>query len=138
MERHGSNREGFIVMLAPECLRTERQEWLLSNWRRCVQVYGWQQRQCMSLEGNYRSPQIWHAEPIRGPEPDRIEGYRVEDAWRRIDSVADRMLLRYLHVFRVSEAAARRMLRRSWGCDVAEVGPALLMAEIRLWEGYGK
>ena len=118
--------------------RTAQQEWLLSNWRRCVHVYGWQQRQVGSLEGNYRSPQHWHAEPVRGPEPDRIAGYRVEDAWRQLESVCDRMLLRYVHVFRVSEQAARRMLRRSWGCEVGEIGEALLVAEVRLWDGYGR
>ena len=44
------------------------------------------------------------------------------------------MLLRYVHVFRVRRAA-RRMLRRSWGCEVGEIGEALLVAEVRLWEG---
>jgi hypothetical protein len=48
------------------------------------------------------------------------------------------MLLRYVHVFRVREEAARRMLRRSWGCEVGEIGEALLVAEVRLWEGYGQ
>ncbi len=116
--------------------RTAQQEWLLANWRRCVVVYGWQQRQTGSLEGNYRSPQHWHAEPVRGPEPDRIAGYRVEDAWRQLESVCDRMLLRYMHVSRVPERVCRAMLRRSWGCEVGEIGPALMGAEIKLWGRY--
>ena len=35
-----------------------------------------------------------------------------------------------------SGKAARRMLRRSWGCEVGEIGPALMGAEIKLWDRY--
>ena len=80
------------------------------------------------------SPQHWHAEPAGTPEPDRIVWYRVE-GFEAAESVCDRMLLRYVHdVPGQSEQAARRMLRRSWGCDVRRSAEALLLAEVRLWE----
>ena len=110
--------------------RTAQQEWLLSNWRRCVHVYGWQQRQVGSLRGTIAVRSIGTRNLSEGRKPDRTAGYRVEDARRQLESVCDRMLPALCTCSGQGGGSAERMLRRSWGCEVGEIGPALMGAEI--------
>ena len=42
----------------------------------------------------------------------------------KLESVCDRMLLRYVHVSRVPREEHAERCRRSWGCEVGEIGPA--------------
>ena len=62
--------------------------------------------------------------PSEGPEPDRIAGYRVEDARRQLESVCDRMLLRYVHVFRVWGGGSAEDVASVVGMRGREIGPA--------------
>lgn len=112
--------------LAPlECLESR-----IANWRRAILGRGINYGQCMSAEGNFRSPQHWHPE---GPKPlavDMLDADLLERAWRTIRPLQARQIVLWHHVYRLAPWVIVRRVRQVYG-NTVEIEPAVIDADER-------
>ncbi len=79
MQNTAQQKEQFKQQLKDQLLTSSELVARLENWAMYYKDRATKQAHCYSIEHRYKSPQIWHPDPIPLPI-DEIDAYKIEKA----------------------------------------------------------
>lgn len=109
----------------------------IANWRRAVLGRGINYGQCMSAEGNFRSPQHWHPEGPRPSAVDMLDADLLERAWRTIRPLQARQIVLWNHVYRLAPWVIVRRVRQVYSSAI-DFDAAVIDADDRFAQAIGR